>query len=145
MQEKGLKMPWTSSITGSTKQQSALRPALGRSSLSWLLGCRWIWKITNDFLASGQFCFGTGSSVLPIAFLPLLLHLSLHPLLQAMPVSFLLQVNGTNKIISKHSGCPPASSLGCIENFFSSILISDTSFSLYFLILRQVCFLAFFD
>ena len=35
--------------------------------------------------------------------------------------------------------------LGCIENFVSSILISDTSFSLYFSILRQVCFLAFFD
>ena len=33
----------------------------------------------------------------------------------------------------------------CIENFFSSILISDTSFLLYFLILRQVCFIAFFD
>ena len=35
--------------------------------------------------------------------------------------------------------------LGCIDKYFSSISIPDTLFPLYFLILRQVCFLAFFD
>ena len=37
------------------------------------------------------------------------------------------------------------SSLGRSEKYFSSISISDTLFPLYFSILRQVCFLAFFD
>ena len=35
--------------------------------------------------------------------------------------------------------------LGRSEKYFSSISISDTLFPLYFSILRQVCFLAFFD
>ena len=35
--------------------------------------------------------------------------------------------------------------VGRSEKYFSSISISDTLFPLYFSILRQVCFLAFFD
>ena len=44
-------------------------------------------------------------------------------------------------LVSEDEGCL----LGCIENFFCSISISDTLFLLYFLILRQVYFLQFFD
>ena len=35
--------------------------------------------------------------------------------------------------------------LGRSDKYFSSISVSDTLFPLYFSILRQVCFLAFFD
>ena len=44
---------------------------------------------------SGQYGIGPGSCVLHSVFLPLLLPPSLHHLLQALPLSFLLQVNFT--------------------------------------------------
>ena len=59
---------------------------------------------------SGQYGIGPGSCVLYTVFLPLLLPPSLHHLLQALPLSFLLQVNFTNNLISQIScaGCPAA-------------------------------------
>ena len=59
---------------------------------------------------SGQYGIGPGNCVLPSVFLPLLLPLSLHHLLQALSLSFLLQVNFTKKFKSLLScaGCPAA-------------------------------------
>ena len=63
---------------------------------------------------SGQNRIGPGSCVLYTVFFPLLLPPSLHHLLQALSLSFLLQVNFTKNLKSQIScaGCPAA--LSCL-------------------------------
>ena len=114
MQKRGLKTPSTNSTSGSTKQRLEPRPALERSLASLQIGSRYKKKKDLNIYNSGQYGIGPGSCVLFIVFLPLFLPPSQHHLLQALPLSFLLQVNFTNNLISQIScaGCPaPLSSL----------------------------------
>ena len=95
MQKRGLKTPSTNSTSGSMKQRLEPRPVLERSWASWQIGSRYKKKKDPNIYNSGQYGIGTGSCVLPSVFLLLLLPSSLHHLLQALPLSFLLQVNFT--------------------------------------------------
>ena len=60
-----------------------------------------------------------------------------------------LELNIANTNILNAEQVPLNSEHDCVigrsDKYFSSIEISDTLYTLYFLILRQVCFLTFFD